>query len=102
MPPTHDKYAKKAPRKPVNSPHVSLRALRTAMGLTLDQIIARVQQEAPGQFPSLSRGTLTAIEKGYRGASGPMLRALALAYGLEDGDITTDYVPRGREIDGAA
>ena len=98
MPPAHGKYAKRPDRKTVTPPHVRLRALRTAGGLTMDQVIDRVQEEFPGEFVKLSRGTLSAIENGDRGASPAMLRALCFAYGLPDGAITTDYVPRKREV----
>lgn len=83
------------PRVPRTPPHVPLRALREAMGLTLDQVIGRINQEFPELTPS--RGSISAIESGARGASAQMLRALAVSYGLTPGSITTDYEPRARE-----
>lgn len=73
-------------------PHVSLSNLRAAVGLTLDGLAARVHEENPGLAPS--RGTLSAIECGRRGASRQMLVAMSRAFGLPDDALTTDYVPR--------
>lgn len=74
-------------------PHAPLRAIRQAAGLTLEQVGQRITQE----FPEItaSRGTLSAIESGARGASDLMLRALERAYGIDEGSLTTDYIPRG-------
>lgn len=44
-----------------------------------------------------SRGALSGIENGHRGASAQTLAALAVAYGLRSDAIRTDYVPRERE-----
>lgn len=76
-------------------PHAPLRAIRQAAGLTLEQVGQRITE----QFPEItaSRGTLSAIESGSRGASDLMLRALERAYGIDAGSLTTDYVPRERE-----
>lgn len=90
------RYDKQRPHR--TPPHVSLGVLRVAMGLTLDQVCERVSEE----FPELrvTRGHLSAIENGHRGASAQLLNALALAYGIEPTKITTDYAPR--ETAGAA
>lgn len=80
-------------RARVTPPHVSLRVLRKACGLTLDEVCARVA-EATGR--ELTRGALSAIESGTRGASSEVLRGLAHAYDLDPEDINTQYEPRGR------
>ena len=76
-------------------PHVPLAALRAAVGLTLDQVCERIAEENPRLSPT--RGAISAIEHGHRGASAQMLAALCSAYGLPVGAITTDYLPRDRE-----
>ena len=73
-------------------PHVCLRDLRLAVGLTLDDVRTRIAEENPDLQPT--RGALSAIESGTRGASAQMLDAIASAYGLEPGAVTTDYTPR--------
>lgn len=78
-------------------PHVSLRNLRRASKLTLEEVCAAVT-EITGTKKPMTRGALSAIESGLRGASQQVLDALAVAYGLEPGDITTDYEPRNREV----
>lgn len=82
-----------AQRPPKTAPHVSLRCLRLATNQTLEAV-AEAVTEIVGATPPVSRGTISAIEGGHRGASKEMLAALAVAYGLEPGDIVTDYVPR--------
>lgn len=90
MLPMSPSYDKQRPRR--TPPHVSLGVLRTAMGLTLDQVCARVSEE----FPELqiTRGHLSGIENGHRGASAQLLAALAAAYGVPTEAISTTYVPR--------
>jgi transcriptional regulator with XRE-family HTH domain len=89
MPRYDQQRAKRTP------PHVSLADLRAAVGLTLDQVCDRITQEFPELAPT--RGAISAIELGHRGASAQMLAALCAAYGLPLGAITTDYEPRQRE-----
>lgn len=84
-------------RKPKTPPHVSLRALRRASGLTLEQVAAAVS-EVLGETVTVNRGTISAIESGLRGASTDMIAALEVAYGLEPGDLTTTYEPRARAL----
>lgn len=81
-------------RAKVTPPHVSLQALRMAAGLTLDAVCERMAEETGKPF---SRGALSAIENGLRGASVPTLNALCVAYGLRPGDINTTYEPRQRD-----
>lgn len=82
-------------------PHTSLRNLRRVSGLTLEQVCEAVTEIAHLSKP-MTRGSLSAIESGLRGASQPILDALAIAYGLDAGDITTDYDPRGRALEAAS
>lgn len=65
-------------------PLVGIRHLRDAHGWTLDQVRYRVG-EITGK--ELSRGSLSAIEGGARGASIEVLGALAKIYGLEVTDL---------------
>lgn len=80
-------YDSQRPRR--TPPHVSIGALRNAIGLTLDEACARASEYGP----SLTRGALSGIENGHRGASRQTLAALEQAYGLRAGDLTTDYSP---------
>jgi transcriptional regulator with XRE-family HTH domain len=77
--------AKKTP------PYISLKDVRHALGLTLDQVIARITEETGREY---TRGFLSAIENGHRGASAQALDDIALAFGLPAGACTTNYVPR--------
>jgi len=72
-------------------PHVSLGDLRAAVGLTLDQVIDRLRQETGRTY---TRGSISAVENGHRGASHELLQALCGAYGLRSGAISTTYEPR--------
>lgn len=85
-----DRYGNQ--RSEVTPPHVSLAVLRSAVGITIEQLCDRIEEET-GERPS--RGTISAIETGKRGASRSMLVALARAYGIDDDAISTDYMPRG-------
>lgn len=80
-------------RPKVTPPHISLSDLRAACGLTLDQVCERFT-EATGS--NLTRGALSGIEHGLRGASAPVLAGLEIAYGLRPGSIDTQYEPRVR------
>jgi len=82
-------------RAKVTPPHVTLGDLRAATGMTLDAVCERLE-EATGI--TLTRGALSAIESGTRGASAPILAGLSIAYGLRLNAITTDYTPRSREV----
>jgi transcriptional regulator with XRE-family HTH domain len=84
-------YRKPENRPEVIPPHVSLRDLRAAVGITLEQLAERIE-EVSGLKPS--RGTLSALETGGRGVSADLLAAIAAAYGLAPNAITTAYVPR--------
>lgn len=74
-------------------PHISLGDLRAVSGKTLDQVCEAVAEELGKPF---TRGALSAIENGHRGASAPVLAALEVAYGLRPGALNTTYEPRNR------
>lgn len=90
-------YTKQRPTK--TPPHVTLRGLRKATGMTLEQV-CEAASEVLGLPPEkrIQRGTLSLIESGQRGASQQMLDALAVAYGMDPGDVVTDYEPRQRDL----
>lgn len=89
----------KQPRR--TPPFVSLRNLRVATGMTLEQVAKRIKEVVP-EMKEPSQGSLSAIESGSRGASELMLVALARAYGLPDDAITTTYEPRRSSVQVAA
>ena len=72
-------------------PHISLRHLRVVAGLTIDALISRLEQESGRKY---TRGALSAVENGHRGASAELIKALEVVYGLPTGAIDTDYTPR--------
>ncbi len=74
-------------------PHISLADLRFVSGKTLDDICAAASEVLD---KPLTRGALSAIENGLRGASPRVLAALEVAYGLRAGALTTNYEPRTR------
>lgn len=78
-------------RQKQTPPHVSLKTLRVALGLTLDEVAVRVE-EVTGDKPT--KGALSGIENGHRGISAELLAALERALNLEPGSITTTYKPR--------
>lgn len=78
-----------------NPPHATLRGLRKASGMTLERVcdeVTRILGLPDGK--RVQRGTLSLIESGQRGASQQMLDALAVAYGMDPGDLVTDFTPR--------
>lgn len=85
------KYEKQRP--PKLPPHLSLADLRAVSGKTLDQV-CEAASEVLGK--TLTRGALSAIELGHRGASPSTLHALEVAYGLRPGALVTDYTPLER------
>jgi transcriptional regulator with XRE-family HTH domain len=76
-------------------PRVPIKYIRLAANLSLDAVIARIRQKTGRTY---SRGSISAIENGHRGASAEILRALELAYSLPLGTISTDYVPRAQRM----
>jgi transcriptional regulator with XRE-family HTH domain len=89
MPKATAKYDEQ--RKRVTPPHVDLQSLRIAVGITLDELCDRIG-ETTGTTPT--RGAISAIENGHRGGSADLLAAIAIAYGLPPGAISTTYRPR--------
>lgn len=80
-----------AQREPKIPPHISVGVLRKALRLTLEDVADRVE-EITNDRPT--KGALSAIENGHRGASVQLLSALEQAYDLPAGSITTTYRPR--------
>ena len=78
-------------RNPKVPPHISVGVLRRVSGLKLDDVCDEIE-EITGDRPT--KGALSAIENGHRGASSELLAALEMVYGLQPGDITTNYTPR--------
>jgi hypothetical protein len=79
-------YPKRVERPRRTPPVAPLRCLRIAAGLKLDDVCESVTEHLRLDKP-FTRGALSAIETGLRGASPEVLDALAHAYGLEPGDI---------------
>ncbi len=77
-------------RLKVSPPLVPLRALRGALGLTQDAVCEKVSALTDKSF---TKGALSAIENGHRGASVDTLTALEVALGLEAGSLVVDYTP---------
>lgn len=86
-----NRYRGQRERVPV--PHVSLGDARRMARLTLDQVCAAFA-EMNGR--ELTRGALSAIENGHRGASAQVLAGLEKVYDLAPGAIDTQYEPRQR------
>ena len=77
-------------RRRVTPPHVPLVAVRNALGLKQVDVAAEVSRILGKSF---TKGGLSAIENGHRGASAETLAAIEIALGLRDGDLVTDYTP---------
>jgi len=75
---------------------IALRTLRLATGITLDELRWRLEEISGHNY---SRGTLSALETGKRGASEDILRQIEQAYGLPEGSVLTSYVPRAQRVD---
>lgn len=86
------RYTQQRPRR--IPPHISLADMRYLSGKTLDEVCAAASEVLDRP---LTRGALSAIENGHRGASTRVLAALEVAYGLRSGALVTDYQPRKRE-----
>ena len=72
---------------------VPLGAARRAARMTLQDVCDHINADATFPKP-VERGTVSAIERGHRGASDAMLAAIASALGLAIADVDTDYEPR--------
>jgi transcriptional regulator with XRE-family HTH domain len=88
-------------RQPKAPPHLPLKYARAIAGITAEELCRRIREEDPTLSPT--RGTISAIETGTRGASPRMLAAICAAYGLPPDAIVTDYEPvrRRRDYDGS-
>lgn len=84
--------------RPRRVPHVALADLRSALGLTIDQVRERMAEELPPGVHPPTRASVSAIENGHRGVSQQMLDAFTAAYGLRPGAIVTDYEPNARQM----
>lgn len=78
-------------RQPKTPPHVPIKYLRLAANLSIDTVIERIQKDTGRRY---TRGAISAIENGHRGASCEVLEALEAALCLPIGAISTDYEPR--------
>jgi transcriptional regulator with XRE-family HTH domain len=77
----------------MNPPVVTLHTARKISGKTLQDVCDYIDREFT--FPrKVSRGTISAIELGHRGASVEMLDAIASALGISADAIDTEYEPR--------
>ena len=79
-------------RARVIPPYASLRVLRKVSGMTLDEVCALAN--ASDSELTLTRGALSGIENGHRGASVEVIAALEVAYDIEPGSLDTKYEPR--------
>jgi transcriptional regulator with XRE-family HTH domain len=77
-------------RLPVPAPLVPLSALRASHGLTQDAVCQAVQAITNKTF---TKGALSAIENGHRGASAETLAALEVALRLPAGSLVVGYEP---------
>ncbi len=89
--PTKHQYTNQ--RTKVTPPRIALGDLRVAVGITLDELVKRIEDTTGVQT---TRGAISAIENGHRGASASLLQAIALAYGVRPEAIGTEYVPRAK------
>lgn len=85
---TQTAYDKQRPK--VTPPHISLVAVRNALGHKQVDV-CRAVSEILGK--SFTPGALSAIENGHRGASPETLAALEIALGLRTGDLVVNYQP---------
>lgn len=85
------RYDKQRPK--VTPPHMPIGDVRAAVGITLDQLADRIHETSGLK---VTRASLSAIENGHRGASAELLTAIALAFGVRNEAVTTNYDPRAR------
>lgn len=81
-------YDKQRPK--VQPPAVRLGDVRASHGLTQDVVC---QQVAAITNKSFTKGALSAIEQGHRGASAETLAALEVALRLPAGSLVVSYAP---------
>lgn len=99
MPDNRRDYDNQRPR--VIPPLVPIRELRRITGKTLDEVCAEVREITGKPF---TKGALSAIENGHRGASAETLHALEVVYDLTPGCMVIGYQPttNTRRANGAA
>ncbi|MGZ4518927.1 MAG: helix-turn-helix domain-containing protein [Mycobacteriaceae bacterium] len=97
MPKVDDPYSQQRPK--VTPPQIGLADLRKSHKLTQANVAEQVAAIIDGEFYS---GSLSLIEKGHRGASAEVLRALEQVFGLAEGAVAVDYTPSHsrRKIEG--
>lgn len=88
MPQNTTKYDQQ--RRKVTPPHVPLTGVRIALGMTQAEVCKKVELALGKSF---TKGALSAIENGHRGASAEVLTAIGYALGLPAGSLVTDYAP---------
>lgn len=82
------------PRAIKNPPHFALKYARVIAAISAEELCRRIKEEDPTLTPT--RGTISLIESGARGASPRMLAAICAAYGLPPEALVTDYKPLTR------
>lgn len=93
-------YDKQRPKR--NPPVAGLADIRGALGLTQTAVCEQVSAITDKTF---TKGALSAIEKGHRGASAETLAAIETAMRLRPGALRVDYDPshdRRKQDDEAA
>lgn len=78
------------PRPRMQPPFVDLASVRRLVGLTQTDVCAKVEAVIGKTF---TKGALSAIETGQRGASPEVLAALQTALGIHAGDLQTAWEP---------
>lgn len=77
-------------RRKVQPPAAPLAALRSALGLTQTHVCQGVEAITNKTF---TKGALSAIENGHRGASAETLAALEVVLRLPAGSLVVNYEP---------
>ncbi|MFE3229292.1 XRE family transcriptional regulator [Nocardia sp. NPDC059228] len=90
---TKDGKGQASTRERKAPPYVSLRDVRVAAKLTLDDVRRRLWLISGRE---ISNGTLSAVETGQRGASRELLADIEAALNLPASSISTTYLPRRR------
>lgn len=88
-------------RRKVQAPLVPLSALRAALGMKQAEVCNGVEAITDKSF---TKGALSAIENGHRGASAETLAALETVLRLPAGSLVVNYEPSHdrRKADGEA
>lgn len=77
-------------RRKVQAPLVPLSALRASLGLTQAEVCKGVEAITDKTF---TKGALSAVENGHRGASAETLAALEVVLRLPSGSLVVNYAP---------